>query len=362
MKNMNVKKTLIFLLMKFELENYHGLKSRFTCPACHKRHTFARYKGENGEYLSETVGRCNRESKCGYHKKPKEYFLENPQLSSDSRKKSKKTKKNAQIAIKAPTVFKLPDYIEPDILLRTLTNYSRNSFLNFLLKLFPEDTEAVLHAVKDYLIGTTKDGKTIFWQVDQSRKVRTGKIIAYDAMSGKRLKAIQPNWIHSELKKAGRLKDDFNLRQCFFGEHLLTRGKENTVAIVEAEKTAVIASICFSEYVWIAAGAKQNLNAEKLVRLQTEKIILYPDADGYEKWREMARNARLLGRAAEVSNLLEKHATDQQKAEGYDLADYLIDEQTRINRHNEFIDAHNRQIETGFASEQFSRLALGRES
>lgn len=345
--------------MKFELEKYHGLKSRFTCPACRTRNCFARYKDENGEYLSEAVGRCNRESKCGYHKTPKDYFLDNPDLKSESRKKSKKTKKNADVLIKALTVFKLPDTIAPDILLRTLANYEQNSFLNFLLQLFPEDSDAVWQAVKDYLIGTTKSGKTIFWQVDQHRRIRTGKIIAYDAGTGKRLKSVQPNWIHAELKKSGRLKDDFNLRQCFFGEHLLTGEKGKTAAIVEAEKTAVIASVCFSEYVWLAAGAKQNLNAEKLSRLQTEKIILYPDADGYEKWREMARNARLLGCAVEVSNLLENHATNEQKAEGYDLADYLINEQTRINQYNEFVDAQNLRGETGFASEQFSKMPSG---
>ncbi len=61
----------------FILEKYNGTESRHTCPACHTRNNFVRYVNENGEYLAADVGRCNRESKCGYHYKPKDYFSEN---------------------------------------------------------------------------------------------------------------------------------------------------------------------------------------------------------------------------------------------------------------------------------------------
>ena len=62
-----------------QLETYRGTKSRHTCPACNSKGVFVRYVGDGGEYLSFDVGRCNRESKCGYHKKPKQFFLDNPQ-------------------------------------------------------------------------------------------------------------------------------------------------------------------------------------------------------------------------------------------------------------------------------------------
>ncbi len=65
-----------------QLETYKGIKSRHTCPACNSKGVFVRYKDERGEYLSSDVGRCNRESKCGYHRKPKEFFADNPQSSS----------------------------------------------------------------------------------------------------------------------------------------------------------------------------------------------------------------------------------------------------------------------------------------
>jgi len=46
-----------------------------------------------------------------------------------------------------------------------------------------------------------------------------------------------------------------------------------------------------------------------------------------------------------VSSLIEHNATDEQKENGYDLADYLISQQRQINEKNEFIDSYNK-IET----------------
>ena len=335
-----------------QLETYKGTKSRHTCPACHSKGVFVRYRNESGEYIADDVGRCNRESKCGYHQTPKMFFEANPHFSKSADFKPKaRTRKgygftaqtNApQAQIKS--VNSKPDYIEQSFLLRTLANYENNGFVRFLLDLFPADTDAVEQIVKDYLIGTTKDGKTIFWQIDRRRNVRTGKIIAYDVSSGKRRKDVTPNWIHAELKKSGHLKSDFNLRQCFFGEHLLTLVKDKPVAIVEAEKTAVIADFCFPEFVWLACGAKQNLNAGKLQRFAGRRIILYPDADGFALWTEKAQEARANGLTVNVSSLIEMHGTDAQKANGYDLADYLVAEQTTINQMNRFIDCWNAEI------------------
>ncbi len=54
--------------MAVELEKYHGTKSRYTCPSCKSRHSFVRYIGDDGNYLSDDVGRCN--PKRNYKKPP----------------------------------------------------------------------------------------------------------------------------------------------------------------------------------------------------------------------------------------------------------------------------------------------------
>ena len=72
---------------RYILEPYKGLKSRYTCPSCqHKGKTFTHYiDTETGNHIAPAVGRCNRESNCGYHYKPKQYFQDNNILFENNR-------------------------------------------------------------------------------------------------------------------------------------------------------------------------------------------------------------------------------------------------------------------------------------
>lgn len=335
----------------YQLEKYKGTRTRHACPNCNASRQFTRYVDETGNYLADDVGKCNRESKCGYHKKPKEYFADNPKLVTfPDRLRSK-----ARNRIFAPVVeVQKTDFINFEILRDSLGNYDKNSFVQFLLALFSDCSEIVFNAVNRYFLGTS-DQKVIFWQIDARRRIRTGKLMLYSE-KGKRIAEtftnsdgetveIKTNWIHAQLKRRGLLKNDFNLKQCFFGEHL-TATDTKPIAIVEAEKTAVIASICFPDFVWIATGGKQNLNADKLKRFSNRQIILYPDADGFIKWQEIAAEARNSGLPVKVSSLIEKCATSEQKADGFDLADYLIKEQNEINEFNQFADKYNAAVDS----------------
>lgn len=314
------------------LEKYKGSGSRHTCPACGSKKRFTRYiDTETGRYLSDNVGRCDRQSSCGYHLKPGEYFEANGGISSQGRKRENGSRANNAERITA----RKPDVIDKRLLIGSLRNYEQNAFAQFLLTLFPFDPEDVLAAVSEYKIGTGRSGETIFWQIDKKGRIRTGKLIAYDQKTGKRRKDRSPNWIHSTMKQAGQLPDTFELQQCFFGEHLLTKYPGRAIAIVEAEKTAVIASICkgvFPDLVWIASGGLANLKAERLSRIATgRKLILFPDANGFDKWQAIASEAHKAGIAVNVSDLLERLATSDQKRDGLDLADYLIEEQQKRN-------------------------------
>jgi hypothetical protein len=325
----------------FEFELERGSK-KFTCPYCNVPKKFKRYiRRTTGEYMPLEFGRCDRESSCRYHVYPsKEYFSDNTEkkigLNFGKGKKLGKAKyaltnKNGSQAAEKPQNF---DFIPVQHLKSTIGNYEKNEFVQFLLNLFPDSVEEIQEVVKQYFIGTTKQGKTVFWQVDQRKRIRTGKIIAYDATTGKRRKDVKPNWIHSELKRLGLLKKDFNLMQCFFGQHLLLEDSDKFIAISEAEKTAIVGSLWFPEWLWLAIGSKQSLTVERLQRLGTRRIILFPDADGYNAWQQIATDARRQGLDVRVSDWVETEATDEEKAEGFDLADYLINQQREINAHN----------------------------
>ena len=61
------------------LEPYKGKNTRHTCPACKTKHSFTLYlNGNTYEPIHPTVGKNNRESKCGNHYTPKQFFIDNP--------------------------------------------------------------------------------------------------------------------------------------------------------------------------------------------------------------------------------------------------------------------------------------------
>ncbi len=153
-------------------------------------------------------------------------------------------------------------------------------------------------------------------------------------LTGKRIK--KPfnhiSWVHTVLKL-----QNFNLKQCFFGEHLLHE-KHKPVAIVESEKTAIIASIYLPNFIWLAVGSLTNLNKEKCNILKGRSVILFPDLNGFEKWSVKAKEFSHIANFI-VSDLLERKANNEEKEQGLDLADYL----TRYE-YKEFVIQSTKQL------------------
>ncbi|MBK7097578.1 MAG: hypothetical protein IPH58_03415 [Sphingobacteriales bacterium] len=209
--------------------------------------------------------------------------------------------------------------ISPDLVEKSLK--ASNNFLIFLNSLF--GTDATESLKERYKIGSSKhwNGATVFWQIDHFGKVRTGKIMQYDATTGKRVK--EPyrliQWVHTALN----LKD-FSLSQCLFGLHFIAEnGSENKpIAIVESEKTAIIASVFLPKYIWMATGGKEGLTAERLQPLAGRKVILFPDLNGFELWKEKAKHLINVSDIT-VSDYLQKRVSESEVKQGYDLADYL---------------------------------------
>ena len=162
--------------------------------------------------------------------------------------------------------------------------------------------EEVLRA---YCVGHSKQGMTIWWQIDEQRRVRTGKMMRYKP-DGHRDKSQGYNfdWIHSALSRRRSTKEPYphpnlfnpdkqEMRQTLFGMHLLDKyrmeGIRQEVRIVESEKTAVIMATAYgnnARQVWMATGGIENLTRKKLAPIieQKRNIIFYPDRDGIDKW------------------------------------------------------------------------------
>jgi hypothetical protein len=299
---------------KYILEPYKGMNTRYRCPSCQQRDkTFSLYiDTETGEHIHPTVGRCNRESNCGHHYTPKQYFQDN-NISFDT--PQPKAYKPRPVTPQPKPV----SFIPVEVFKASLKGHEANHFVKFLINLF--GVEVASQLVSRYFIATSKhwNGATVFWQIDTQGKVRTGKIMLYSPTTGKRVKNLElpVYWVHKALKQP-----EFELRQCLFGEHLLI-DKTKPVAIVESEKTAVIASVYLPQFIWVAVGSLTNLNAEKCSILKGRTVTLFPDLNGFDKWSSKAKELSHLA-IFTVSDLLERKATEAEKKQGFDLADYLI--------------------------------------
>jgi hypothetical protein len=212
--------------------------------------------------------------------------------------------------------------------------------------------EQMQEAVGRYHLGCSRDGGVIFWQIDTLGQVCDGKIMYYRP-DCHRDHGRHPQWV-SNLLKRHYLKDDPQLaseivtHHCLFGTHLLKTpssspylgGEEKSslnredlggspIAVVEAEKTAVILSVRYPEYLWLAAGGLSELTAQKLFPLRHHRIVLFPDTDpdqtAYTRWYTVAQEAcHQYGLDIHVSSLLERRATAEQKRAKIDLVDFLF--------------------------------------
>lgn len=203
-----------------------------------------------------------------------------------------------------------------------------SSFVQFLCGLFDRyslESPTIERLMQDYALGATKSGSVIYWQIDTKGRVRTGKVMKYNPETGHRIKdAGGINWIHSIMKKQNLLPEDYNLVQCLFGEHLLKMYPNKVVALVESEKSALIASGVYPDYVWLATGGKSQLSIDKLKALKGRTVIMFPDVDGFEYWTGKAKEVEAIGCKVIVSDLLEKNATDKDRVNKIDIADWLI--------------------------------------
>ena len=210
--------------------------------------------------------------------------------------------------------------------------------------------EQMQHAAERYHLGTLPDpnGGTedavIFWQIDAEGNIREGKVMHYQA-DGHRSQTRKPLTMSWLLKQQQQLSQDWKACNCLFGSHLIPRQptSDTIIAIVESEKTAVIMSeLCPSlpmqgglgSVLWLATGGKSNLSIPALQTLKGMRVILFPDTDmtgaTFNDWLKTATvyNKSLSNddkNRVTVSNLLERHATTDQKGRKIDIADFVTE-------------------------------------
>lgn len=284
---------------------------KYKCSDCDQLSLVIFIDSETGEIM-ENYGRCDRESKCGFFHHPSKDGLQN----------------NKTSMIVEDSFFETVPNFHKTELVESSMNFD-NNLLKYLKFLFGESKTKKIQ--EKYKIGTLPEFNygTIFWQIDERKKVRAGKVIQYFE-TGKRTKNI--TWMHQFLKRKNEISD-YNLSQCLFGLHLIKDDKKSIIALVESEKTACIMSVIFPEFLWLSCGAKGEFKFKKLEQIKHRKIIAYPDCEiqkngftTYQEWKRKAMELNRKGFDIYVSDLLEKQAKIEQKTEGIDIGDFFMKE------------------------------------
>ena len=243
---------------------------------------FAKYiDTEKQISFPDYVGRCNHEQKCGYNYTPKMYFDENPMA------KERLSEEFVPVSKPRISLSPAPSFIEPEIMRQSLKLYRTNKLVSVSEFSFRAGGYRRTDVALPCGNLETLAGSYSLLAGGYSGRVRTGKVMLYNPENGRRIK--EPHnyitWVHSILKK-----ENFNLRQCLFGEHLLSSDQQRPVALVESEKSALISSFYLPQYLWIASGGKNGaFNRDAMSVLRNDVFCFFPTwvrpTIGIVKWR-----------------------------------------------------------------------------
>jgi len=280
---------------KLSLSNFKG-SNYLPCPNCGKKR-LKPYAYEDGRIESEILGRCQRESNCGYHLKPSDYFKDRGEKFFNETTFTKPIPKETY-------------FLNKEMCEKLSDNFENSTLLDFFYRTGVDYTEIF----QRYKVGANRAGSTVFFQYD-GLNYRTGKIINY-MPNGHRDKSdpFPVHWLHKLVKDFDESKQQ--IKQCFFGLHLVH--EKNIICIVESEKTALLCAGLFPQAVWLATGGRTQLQAVAISELGSKRIILFPDTDSVVFWREKVKS---IGRCEVVDTA----QFNKYCKEGADLADYFLE-------------------------------------
>lgn len=224
------------------------------------------------------------------------------------------------------------DVIPDAVLQANFRAYKSNQLFVFLSNWLGEDVADSI-ATKYGLASCNYLGKgsTLFIQRDDKNNIRQIKAMLFNVATGKRCKEKEhePKIIGRQIlaKQLTRRYESINLVQCYFGSHLLM-GNTSPVALVESEKTCMIASLFYPSYVWLATGGKNGCrwyDKDIVNVLKGRDVYLFPDADAVEDWRSrIIEIKQATGGKVVLIDIMDGKPAPKGK-EKYDIADFLID-------------------------------------
>lgn len=272
------------------------------CPNCQKKKFSRLVDTYTGELLDERFGLC---SSCKFFNYPSKEYAQN------------------NLRVEIPHIIhhtqslygERIDTIDFELVRKS--HVHGGNFYDYLCTKFKRSSVDV--AWDRYYMGLTKNGCTIYWQIDQCMNVYTGECIFY-MDNGKRDHTREEWWTHNKY-------DDYTLRQILFGLHTVP-DDTTPVIVVESAKNALIGSIAYPELIWTAVHSMSEFNGKKLYAIRKHPITAIPDVNAVEDWQVKTDEMNKQGYSIKVLDFLKIfNATDEERqqvgAKG-DIADLLL--------------------------------------
>lgn len=225
---------------------------------------------------------------------------------------------------RSPRVRRLPDrkplgepgpparFLPEEDVRRSLCSYGRNPFACWLAEVLGDEGRAV-RLLRRYRAGTARDGDALFFQTDPQGRTWNAKRVRYGA-DGRRDRSSPPRHVRTHAE---------GYKPMLFGAHLLAgQADGGRVALVESEKTALVASAYYPRMVWLATGGAGGLSRSLYGLLEGFAVSLFPDNDsaGRAAYFGLCERLREAGVAAAVNTEVIDAACLPEKG---DLADVL---------------------------------------
>lgn len=330
--------------------NSRQMKHKCFNPNCRMKSLVRFVDLTTNDYVEGAYGKCDHANKCGYYLSPyKELFNQEPLLNHSFPKPD----------LPPRPLVSIPDFI----LNATLKGYEQNTFIMNLLHNIPFlfEEEDVVKVINMYHLGTVtkgyRTGAVTIPFIDIDENVRAIQAKQFDASNH----TISTDFIHGIMERDYKQRDkalpewlrDYlrneKIVSCLFGEHLLRRYPDNPVALVEAPKTAVIGTLYYGfpddsyNLLWLAVYNRSSFNYEKCKALKGRNVVVLPDLGALQDWTERTKmiNKVLCDSNLVVNDLIEPLANENDKRDGLDLVDYLINFDWRNFRKTTLVNTEN---------------------
>jgi hypothetical protein len=294
---------------------------RTQCPACGSRDGFAGIKSVDGSQCGDPLqhGKCHS---CGLMLWPDDA----PQ---DHAAAIPKQERQASAHVRAGLIDETDE--QTSNLHRALINIGG---------------EGMAAHLRQWRIGTDIRGRTLFHYVNMRGHHQTTKAMQYD-IGGNRNADTIPSFDVQLRTGIVHLTSKQGHRPCLFGEHWMQEGQSiidyrdplnprkcsfdnrTLVALVESEKSAIVASYMMPNIIWIAAGGVQGITEEKAKVLAGRTVLILFDCD--DAGRAGARDkSQIIAKAGghaihEIDGKPVQDHVFSGAREKYDIADHIMD-------------------------------------